>query len=288
MSARKISASRAGSWYPTGQKLTNMLNEAFSKAKVTQSPKKVKAIISPHAGYVYCVATAAYAYAAIDPSLYDRVVIIGPSHRLYTKQSTIVEADFCGTPFGDIAIDTKEVASLISKHKDCFKYLDIRSSQNEHSLEMQLPLIKKVFGEKPITVIPIMIGDLSEKVKNETVQALKPIVNDPNTLLVVSSDFCHWGSDFDYTYLPEGSGQIYELIEKLDREATVHIKSCNSKEFSDYINKTGNTICGATPIEIAMDVIGNYEAEFPMYSQSEKVTSKRDCSVSYCAGILRI
>lgn len=288
MSVRKISASHAGSWYPVGQKLVTMLNDAFSKAKVTESTKKVKAIISPHAGYSYCLSTAAFSYAAVDPALYDRVIIIGPSHRLYTRQSTIVDADFCETPLGDIPIDTKEVASLIANHKDVFKYLDIRNSQNEHSLEMQLPLIKKVFGAKPITVIPIMIGDLSAKAQNETVAALKPLVNDPNTLLVISSDFCHWGNDFDYTYLPKGDGPFYERIEQLDKEAWEHIKSCNPKEFNDYIMRTGNTICGAVPIEIAMEIIGSYEAEFPMYSQSQKVTSKREASVSYSAGIFRI
>ena len=289
MSVRKIRASHAGEWYPIGRELVSMLDDAFSKATVTPSSKKVKSIIVPHAGYVFCVGTAAYAFKAVDPSLYNRVIILGPSHRIYVKKSTIVEADFCETPFGDIPIDTKAVADLISNHKDCFQYLSIRQSEQEHSLEMELPLLKKVFGEKPFSVIPIMIGDLSQKVVQQTVAALKPLVNDENTLLVISSDFCHWGNSFDYTYLPSNvSGEIYQRIEALDKEAWTHIKSCNPKEFTDYIDKTGNTICGYVPITIAMETIGNYEAEFPSYSQSSHVTKPYQTSVSYSAGILRI
>ena len=101
MSVRKIRAAHARDWYPIGQQLIHDLDEAFAHATVNSVPNKVKAIIAPHAGYCFCLSTAAYAYKAINPDLYNRVIIIGPSHRLWVKKSTIVEADYCETLFFD-------------------------------------------------------------------------------------------------------------------------------------------------------------------------------------------
>lgn len=289
MSSKVVPAYHSGSWYPVGDELNDMLKEAFDNASVTAEKKGiVKAIIAPHAGYVYSVQTAAYAYKAVDPSLYERAVILGPSHRIYVKKCTIAAADGCDTPYGTIPIDTKAANELLTKYSDSFQILSIDQSAKEHSLEMQLPLLKHIFGTKPFTILPIMIGGLSQKQHNQVVEALKPIVSDPKTLLVISSDFCHWGANFDYYYLPEGQEPIYKRIEKLDKEAWVHIQSQNPKEFTNYIEKTENTICGYVPITMAMQLLVKFDAEFPHYSQSSHVTRKNDSSVSYSAGILRI
>ena len=284
-------ASHAGSWYPTGSSLTNMLRSAFSQATVSSnSPGKVKAIVVPHAGYVYCVSTSAHSFKAVDTSLFKRAVIIGPSHRIYVTHCTIADASGIETPFGPIPFDNDTANELISKYPDLFRRLDRRTSEQEHSLEMECPLLKYIFGEKPLSVIPIMIGAISDETAKKVAQALEPIVNDDQTLLVVSSDFSHWGRDFDYTYLPDVQGSINERIEALDREGMEKVSTCDVKQFAEFIRRTGDTICGEVPIKIAMQAIhGKYNVEWPHYSQSSpNLKSERESNVSYASGIFRV
>ena len=100
-----IRALFAGSWYPTGAKLENMITSAMEKARVEPSEKLLKAIIVPHAGYVYCLGTAAYSYKAINPELYDRVIVIGPSHREAFANCRVIDGTEVETPLGNIPID---------------------------------------------------------------------------------------------------------------------------------------------------------------------------------------
>ncbi len=72
--------------------------------------------------------------------------------------------------------------------------------ETEHSLEMHVPYIKKVFNDNQFKLVPIMVGNLSPKSEKEFGQKLAPYLADDQNLFVVSSDFCHWGSNFDYYY----------------------------------------------------------------------------------------
>lgn len=290
MSKSVLRATHAGSWYPRGKELQSQLDDAFFEATVDPSVQgKTKAIIVPHAGYVYCVKTAAHAFKTIDTSLYERVIIMGPSHRIYIKHCTIADAESFETPMGMIPFDKEAAQKLCNDYPTLFKRLDCPTAEKEHSLEMECPLLKYIFKDKLFTVIPIMVGALSESQARETAKALEPLINDPKTLLVVSSDFCHWGSDFDYTYLPDVEGTINQRIEALDREGMAKISTCDVNQFAEFIARTGDTICGELPIKMAMMAISSkYTVSWPSYSQSSTVKSKRDTSVSYAAGVFTI
>ncbi len=81
--------------------------------------------------------------------------------------------------------------------------MNIKVDEAEHSLEMHLPYIKKVFGDK-IKLLPIMVGNLSLDQEKEYGSILsKYMTQDSDSLFIISSDFCHWGSDFDYMYLTD-------------------------------------------------------------------------------------
>lgn len=69
----------------------------------------------------------------------------------------------------------------------------------EHSLELHLPLLKRTFGTHPVTIVPIIVGELTPEQERKFGEALAPYLCRDDTLFVVSSDFCHWGRDFDYT-----------------------------------------------------------------------------------------
>jgi len=279
-------ASHAGQWYPIGQSLEKMFITSFAAAKVEKIQKnRVKAVIAPHAGYTYCVATAAHSFSSIDTSLFDKVVVLGPSHRLFLKECSIVDAKVCETPFGEISID-ESAKDLISKYPKLFKSLDIPRSEAEHSLELMLPYIKYIFKSKPITILPIMVGNLNLRQVSDTAEALKPIINDPKTLVVISSDFVHWGHRFGYSYLPEGSGPIHERIAQIDHGAMDQISTTDAIKFWNYVETTEATICGRIPITIAMVALdGKCSVEWLHYSQSSQVTSPNDTSVSYSSGV---
>jgi AmmeMemoRadiSam system protein B len=137
--------------------------------------------------------------------------------------------------------------------------------------------------------VPIIIGFGNQTAAKSVAAALAPVLSDPRTLLVISSDFCHWGADFEYTYLPSGGGSINERIEALDREGMEKIASCDVEKFAEFIRRTGDTICGECPIRIGMMAIARpYSVSWPHYSQSTKaMRSQRESCVSYAAGVFR-
>lgn len=228
-----------------------------------------------------------YAFVSLDPTNYDRVFVLGPSHRFHLRECAIADATSAETPFGPIPFDVDCAKALLNGHPSLFKKMTLAVAQEEHSMEMEFPLLKFVFGTRPFTVVPIMVGDLSLETASQVGAALRPFADDPRTLVVISSDFCHWGSRFGYTYLPPGDGQAWQRIEKLDREGAAQIATGDPAKFSAYLQRTRNTICGRNAILVMMYLYPGLLAEFPHYSQSSHVANESDSSVSYLAGIIR-
>ncbi|MBR4634402.1 AmmeMemoRadiSam system protein B [bacterium] len=281
-----LPATHMNSWYPSGKKLDDMLMAAYQKVPVNTDGGHVRAIIVPHAGYQYCVETSMHAFAQINPNEYDRVIVMGPSHRMAIPCCTIADADFAESPYGNIPFDTNAIRGLLTNYPNLFSLLPPDTAAIEHSMEMEFPLLKFIFKSHPFKIIPIMIGSVSAATCAEIAEALAPLLDD-RTLFVVSSDFCHWGSRFSYTKLPAVDGEIWQKIEALDRMATEQIATNNPNNFASYLKETKNTICGRNAILVMMNAIKGYHAEFPAYSQSSHCQNMYDSSVSYMAGVFR-
>lgn len=281
-----LGASHAGSWYPTGRALEEMLEETMEEVAVARGEGLVRTVIVPHAGYRFCLKTSLHAFAHVDPSLYDTVIVLGPSHRVSINCCTIADAVKAECPLGDIDFDMDIIAHLTGKHKRLFEKLDTETAEIEHSLEMEFPQIKYIFKSKPFKLVPIMVGHITPEKCAEVARALNEVCND-RTLIVISSDFSHWGARFGYQYLPEGAGAIHERIEQLDREATHKISTGDPAKFWQYLRDTRNTICGKFPILIAMNMFPNGRYEWPHYSHSSNITAMNDSCVSYMAGVIR-
>jgi MEMO1 family protein len=111
-----------------------------------------------------------------------------------------------------------------------------------------------------------MVGHLTDSKQEYYARVLSETVSDPRTLLVISSDFCHWGDHFDYFYLRDqldaSANNVSKQIERLDREGIEHIRRMDVEGFRGYLDKTQNTICGCQPIILGMEImnrIGKYE-----------------------------
>ena len=171
-------ASHAGSWYSEDEKqLDKELSGYIDKAKKElPSGCKLKGVIGPHAGFYYSGPTAAWAYINIDPTQYQRVILLGPSHHVYLDNCALSKANRYATPLGDIEID-RETTQEIEKLGN-FIYMSKKVDEQEHSLEMHIPYIKKIFGDHPFKLVPIMIGNLSAAKEKEFGKKLAPYLLD--------------------------------------------------------------------------------------------------------------
>jgi AmmeMemoRadiSam system protein B len=282
-------AIHAGSWYSDDKaELSKQLQAYLDEAKVNDNADRLKSVIVPHAGYRYSGKTAAWAYKNINNNLYDRVVLLGPSHKVFIPGCGLTQQNSFETPLGNIKVDIEAVQSLLTIKG--FYPIDKETDENEHSLEMQLPFIKYIFQDKDIMLLPIMVGHTSLEQDNLFANALSEYYNDKRTLFVISSDFCHWGKRFSYTYTNNAYKNIYESIEFLDRVGMDCIESLDPETFDSYLKDHKNTICGRRAITILLCIIkmnmkqGN-SILFVKYDQSSQVVNMNDSSVSYAAGL---
>jgi AmmeMemoRadiSam system protein B len=180
--------------------LEKEIDANLAKADLTiPEGQKLRALIGPHAGFAYSGPNAAWGYKNIDADGYDRIVLMGPSHKVYLDFVAQTACQEYATPLGNIPIDRATVkkleeASSVAK----FDQVAVKYEENEHSLEMHCPYIRKIFKDKNITMVPLMVGDLPKEAWQEYAKALLPLFEDERTLFVVSSDFCHWGERFDF------------------------------------------------------------------------------------------
>lgn len=100
-----------------------------------------------------------------------------------------------------------------------FQWMDMKTDEDEHSIEMHLPYVAKVMEDfkDQFTIVPVMVGSLSPETERMYGEIFAPYLEDPSNLFVISSDFCHWGRRFQYTYFDKSCGEIFKSIEKLDK-----------------------------------------------------------------------
>ncbi|KAL4238198.1 Protein memo1 [Mactra antiquata] len=287
-------ASHSGSWYTdNASELDHQLSGWLAKSNAVGS--RTRALIAPHAGYYYCGACAAYAYRQMDPSKIKRVFILGPSHHVRLSGCALTATEKYRTPFYDLIVDTQINAELYKSGP--FETMNISTDEDEHSIEMQLPYIAKVMEscKGNFTVVPVLVGSLTPDKEQMYGQIFSKYLADPDNFFVISSDFCHWGQRFNYTYYDKSKGDIWQSIENLDKMGMDKVERLDSKGFNEYLGQYHNTICGRYPIGVllhtvdAMRKVSNgYKLSFKFlqYSQSSKCASMRDSSVSYAAGVL--
>jgi AmmeMemoRadiSam system protein B len=176
----------AGTFYPANPaRLRAAVEEALASAHVAAGPVP-KAVIVPHAGYVYSAAVAASAYVRVQPGRgrITRVVIAGPAHRVPVKGVAVPSADAFSTPLGVVALDTVARDELVSAGLVVVRD-DVHAG--EHSLEVQLPFLQVVLGD--VAVLPLAVGDADPA---HVADVLEAVWGGDETLVVVSTDLSHY------------------------------------------------------------------------------------------------
>ncbi len=145
-----------------------------------------KALIAPHAGYVYSGPTAGVAFRRIQPfaDQIRRVVLIGPCHRYAFRGLALPTATALATPLGIVSVDLELSRRVLSLEQ---VQVDDRAHQGEHSLEVELPFLQWLLTE--FEVLPLTVGDASP---NEVAEVLETVWGGPETLIVISSDLSHY------------------------------------------------------------------------------------------------
>ncbi|ADN09238.1 AmmeMemoRadiSam system protein B [Sulfurimonas autotrophica] len=187
MSIRKDAV--AGQFYPASKEEIEKMFSHYNKI-IDESIKdeailnlKPRAIIVPHAGYVYSAFTANIAFRLLKNSHAKRVVVIGPSHRVYLNGTSVAEYDSYETPLGNLSIDKKLADELIEKFDLHFQ----ADAHSEHSTEVQMPFVKNYLPNA--SVVELVYG-------NEDPVNLGKVINyllkDEDTTVVISTDLSHY------------------------------------------------------------------------------------------------
>ncbi len=212
----------AGAFYPAEpQTLTQDVLALLAVSKAPADAPSPKALIVPHAGYIYSGATAALAYGRLF-KLRDsirRVVLLGPVHRVPVRGLALPDADFFATALGQIEIDQQARSAIAALPQ---VVVSAAAHAQEHSLEVHLPFLQSVL--KDFKLLPLAVGDASAA---EVAQVLEALWGGEETLIVISSDLSHF--------------LTYAQAQAIDRQTAQQIMNLQSVI-------THQQACGATPV----------------------------------------
>jgi len=214
----------AGAFYQSHrQSLANDVNTMLEATRLNSSEIQIspKAIIVPHAGYIYSgpIAAAAYARLAVARDIITRVVLLGPVHRVPIRGLALPGVDAFATPLGEIEIDQSAATTIENMHQ---VVVSTAAHAQEHSLEVQLPFLQSVLGN--FKLLPLAVGDATPE---EVAEVLEVLWGGPETLIVISSDLSH--------FLP------YQTAQAVDADTVQNILQLRG-------SLNHEQACGGTPV----------------------------------------
>ncbi len=212
----------AGLFYPDNPVvLKRTLAELLSNAGPAEKTRVPKALVVPHAGYIYSGPIAASAYARLEGlrERIRRVVLLGPTHRVYVRGLALPQAGSFATPLGEVPLDL-EAMQTVARLPQVIQSAE--AHQLEHSLEVQLPFLQQVLDD--FRLLPLAVGEATAE---EVAEVLEQVWGGDETLIVISSDLSH--------FLPDSAAR------RMDGETVKTILARNP-------HLSHEQACGATPI----------------------------------------
>lgn len=219
----------AGTFYPDDPEVLKKKIKGFlDNATVEKHQLSVKALIVPHAGYVYSGPIAAYAFKLIENCSYKKILLLGPSHHFSFDNLISCAKEYWQTPLGKVEILSKDNFPKLKKKKEIIESSEIH--QPEHSLEVQLPFLQTVLNN--FQIFPLLTGNI---IDYEKISNILLSIYDEKTLFLISSDLSH--------YLP------YNEAKMIDKVTIDAILANDIERFNEY----GNA-CGKTSIELLLNI----------------------------------
>jgi len=241
----------AGAWYPGTEKGIRAAAQKWESAlgEVAAPQTAPNVLVLPHAGWEYSGAIAWRAVRTVRGAKFRRVVVLAPSHRAWIENRLVApEADAVATPLGEIKID-RDWLDRLALVAPVLR--NDRVHNAEHSAQIEYPLLQLALGAD-FRIVPLVTGAFGADQMGMCARALSRLM-DGETLLVVSSDFTHYGEDFSYApYGTKGGEDVRTRVASVDGEACELIAKGDADGFAKYVRQTGATICGHVPIEMAL------------------------------------
>ncbi|MBD3262790.1 AmmeMemoRadiSam system protein B [Candidatus Woesearchaeota archaeon] len=290
MVVRKPAA--AGTFYaPEAKALDKQVEACFfsvhgpQKLPEEKDKEKIFGAIVPHAGFIYSGAAAAWAYKAIAESEKpDVIILLGAAHTGYGKIASVWQGSDWETPLGTVEIDTDIGIRLRGELWDN----ELEPHLQEHSIEVQLPFLQYIWKDLP-KILPIVFSaptelDVCTKLGEQLAKAIKE--SGKKVLLIISSDFTHYGVNYNYLPFIGKPTEVKKRISVLDYNAIKKIREIDAEGFVKYIKNTATTICGKTAIAVglvALKELGAKKGKLLKYYTSADVTGEWGNCVSYAS-----
>ena len=268
----------AGSFYE-GQsdillkRLANSFLKGLGPGKLPEgepgNSRKLRALVSPHAGYMYSGMPAAHSYLRLfEDGKPEHIVILGPNHTGRGGRLAVCDEDW-ETPLGTVKYDRQLGQQIVDQNKTAM--IDCVAHSAEHSIEVQLPFLQFIF-RKGLSFVPVCISDQSYEVCESIGNTLAKLGEKMDILVIASSDFTHF--------------ETAESAKKKDNQALEYLENMDPEGFLRFVRGHGLSICGAGPIAAAMIFAiqrGATEFKVLKYTNSGEVTGDKGHVVAYCA-----
>ena len=253
----------SGNFYPDKkEEILEYINHFNSVKTNDETFEDIKAIIVPHAGYIYSGFTANLAYTLASKKDIKRIVVIGPSHRVYLKGASVALYDEYETPLGNLKIDKEFSQNLIDK----YDFLDFNiECEFEHSTETQAPFIKHYF--KNVQFVEIIYGEIDYE---DLSKVINEVLANRDNFVVISTDLSH----------------IYTL-EEAKRLDNICLNAIDKKDLDlfDYCE-----VCGKVGVKAIINwaIKNDFDTKVLNYCTSADVTKDKSRVVGYTSALIGV
>lgn len=262
----------AGAFYESNATaLKNEINTFFSEVNPPEIIGKIYGIISPHAGYIYSGKTAAYGYKLLKGKNFKTVIVISPSHQEYFEGISIYDGAAYNTPLGTLEVDT-EIRQKLMENEGLI-FASRYGHRKEHALEVQLPFLQTVLSD--IKIVPVVMGDQSEKYIKALAEVLAKVLKDKKALLVASSDLSHYYS--------------HKVADKLDSNIEKHINNLDYEGLIISLATRKVEACGGGPMAAvlyASKLLGAKNSKVLYRCDSSNVSKDFSQVVGYLSAVI--
>lgn len=258
----------AGQFYDGDKARLSAQIEAFlADASPAPVSGRIRALIVPHAGYVYSGRVAAFGYKLVQGRDYETVVILGPSHHVGFEGASIWPDGAFETPLGPAAVDAE--AARILARSGGFRF-NAEAHAEEHSVEVQVPWVQKSLPKARI--VPVVMGKPDDSTTRSMAAALEELAKTKKILVVASTDMSHFLGKTE--------------ANALDRETAELIRALKTGALARSAQRYENRMCGAVPVLAALAYaqrLGQAKVDILKYSDSSDAGTPDDRVVGYMA-----
>ncbi|PIS47998.1 MAG: hypothetical protein COT17_00540 [Elusimicrobia bacterium CG08_land_8_20_14_0_20_51_18] len=277
----KREAGVAGKFYPADKK---ELNDYFKS--VFEEPEKkypqIKGLLAPHAGYVFSGRTAAKAYSCLGKADFKTVIIMGTGHTMPLKKCATLKSGAFSTPYGEVEIDSVMTGKLLASG---FFEDSPLAHEREHSIEVQLPFLQYLRGNK-FKLVPVVANSCDMESLKEAGRAAGALLREPGTLLVISSDLSHYPPQETALISDRALMEAYKIA--VANGDLSFFYAANELLLEKFRNEMDTAACGFSPMVAGAEAClaagcGNFS--LVDYTNSGDVSGDVESVVGYAAGV---